>query len=52
MKRKLPECAYIAYFQANTNTYGPLDKIKKMIAPFFKTKKMLRELPLLQDLIV
>lgn len=34
MKRKWPECAYIAYFQANTNTYGPLDKIKKMIAPF------------------
>lgn len=29
MKRKWPECAYIAYFQANTNTYGPLDKIKK-----------------------
>ena len=23
MKRKWPECAYIAYFQANTNTYGP-----------------------------
>ena len=34
MKRKWPECAYIAYFQANTNTYGPLDKIKKMIQPF------------------
>lgn len=34
MKRKWPECAYIAYFQANTNTYGPLDKIKKMIASF------------------
>ena len=34
MKRKWSECAYIAYFQANTNTYGPLDKIKKMIAPF------------------
>ena len=30
MKRKWPECAYIAYFQANTNTYGPLDKIKKI----------------------
>ncbi len=36
MKRKWPECAYIAYFQANTNTYGPLDKIKKMIQPFLE----------------
>ena len=36
MKRKWPECAYIAYFQANTNTYGPLDKIKKMILPFLE----------------
>ena len=36
MKRTWPECAYIAYFQANTNTYGPLDKIKKMIQPFLE----------------
>lgn len=36
MERKWPECAYIAYFQANTNTYGPLDKIKKMIQPFLE----------------
>lgn len=36
MKRKWPECAYIAYFQANTNTYGPLDKIKNMIQPFLE----------------
>lgn len=36
MNRKWPECAYIAYFQANTNTYGPLDKIKKMIQPFLE----------------
>jgi len=34
MKTKWPQCAYIAYFQANTNTYGPLAKIKKMIEPF------------------
>ena len=33
-RKRCFECAYIAYFQANTNTYGPLDKIKKMIAPF------------------
>ena len=38
MKRKWPECAYIAYFQANTNTYGPLDKIKKMIQPFLENE--------------
>ena len=36
MKRKWPECAYIAYFQANTNTYGTLDKIKNMIQPFLE----------------
>lgn len=34
MQNKWPRCAYIAYFQANTNTYGPLEKIKKMIQPF------------------
>lgn len=34
MKAKWPQCAYIAYFQANTNTYGPLKKIQKMIQPF------------------
>lgn len=34
MKKKWPQCAYIAYFQANTNTYGPLEKIKNMIIPF------------------
>lgn len=34
MQNKWPHCAYIAYFQANTNTYGPLEKIKKMIQPF------------------
>lgn len=34
MQAKWPNCGYIAYFQANTNTYGPLEKIKKMIDPF------------------
>lgn len=29
MDRKWPNSKYIAYFQANTNTYGPLDKLKK-----------------------
>lgn len=40
MKRKWPECAYIAYFQANTNTYGPLDKIKNMIQPFLEKEEV------------
>ena len=36
MQRKWPNCAYIAYFQANTNTYGPLEKIQKMLEPFLE----------------
>lgn len=38
MQSKWPNCKYIAYFQANTNTYGSLDKIKESIDPFI-TKK-------------
>jgi hypothetical protein len=30
MKEKWPEGKYIAYFQANTNTYGPLSKLKAL----------------------
>lgn len=29
MIKKWPGCKFIAYFQANTNTYGPLDYLKK-----------------------
>jgi len=29
MKQKWPNSKYIAYFQANTNTYAPLEKLKK-----------------------
>ncbi len=29
MIKKWPNCKFIAYFQANTNTYGPLDFLKK-----------------------
>ena len=29
MVKKWPNCKFIAYFQANTNTYGPLDYLKK-----------------------
>ena len=28
--KKWPEAAYIPYFQANTNTYGPLEKLKAL----------------------
>ncbi len=30
MQSKWKEGKYIAYFQANTNTYGPLDKLRKL----------------------
>lgn len=29
MQRKWPDCKFIAYFQANTNTYGDLDYLSK-----------------------
>ena len=28
--KKWPNAKYIAYFQSNTNTYGPIDKLKKL----------------------
>lgn len=34
MKRKWPHCQFIAYFQANTNTYGSLEKLKNTFEPF------------------
>ena len=33
-KKKWPEAKAIAYFQAFTNTYAPLDTLKKLYAPF------------------
>ncbi|WP_249029814.1 TIGR01212 family radical SAM protein [Tannockella kyphosi] len=36
MQVKWPNCKYIAYFQANTNTYGPIEKIKQCIEPFLE----------------
>ncbi|MBQ6539342.1 MAG: TIGR01212 family radical SAM protein [Bacilli bacterium] len=30
MLKKWPKAKYIAYFQSNTNTYGPLDKLKSL----------------------
>lgn len=37
MQNKWPECQFIAYFQANTNTYGSLEKIKECIETFLYT---------------
>ena len=34
MRKKWPSCSTIPYFQAFTNTYGPLEKISNMIEPF------------------
>ena len=34
MQHKWPQCKYIAYFQANTNTYGPVEKLKAVFEPF------------------
>ncbi|WRK54427.1 hypothetical protein SD457_05715 [Coprobacillaceae bacterium CR2/5/TPMF4] len=31
LSNKWPGCKYIAYFQANTNTYGPVEKIKNAL---------------------
>lgn len=36
MDNKWPNGLYIPYFQAYSNTYGPLEKIKKMLQPFLK----------------
>ncbi len=35
-QKKWPGCKYIAYFQANSNTYGPVAKVKAMVEPFLK----------------
>ena len=34
MRKKWPDCKFIAYFQANTNTYGTLDRLKATLEPF------------------
>lgn len=38
LQKKWPSCKYIAYFQANTNTYGPVKKIKNCVDPFLNKK--------------
>ena len=36
MQKKWPNAKFIAYFQANTNTYGPIEKLKSCFEPFIK----------------
>lgn len=38
MRRKWPQCQFIAYFQANTNTYGPISRLKATFEPFLHQK--------------
>ena len=38
LQKKWPNCKYIAYFQANSNTYGPVEKLRNCIEPFINKK--------------
>ena len=38
LQKKWPGCKYIAYFQANSNTYGPVEKLRDCIEPFINKK--------------
>lgn len=38
MRQKWPDCQFIAYFQANTNTYGTVDELKERFEPFVNMK--------------
>lgn len=38
MRHKWPNCQFIAYFQANTNTYGTIERLKKTFEPFIHQK--------------
>ena len=40
MDRKWPDSLYIPYFQSFSNTYGPLDKIRDMLAPFLEMNEV------------
>lgn len=39
-QKKWPNCKYIAYFQANSNTYGSVDKIKEAVTPFINKENV------------
>ena len=41
MQSKWPNCQLIAYFQANSNTYGSIDKLKSCFEPFIKKDDVL-----------
>ena len=43
MKQKWPSGYYIAYFQANTNTYDSLENLKKRYNQIFDGKNLLDE---------
>lgn len=43
LKDKWPEGSYIAYFQANTNTYGTVSELKKRYDQIIKDGKLLDE---------
>ena len=38
MQRKWPNAKLIAYFQANTNTYAPIERLKECFEPFIERK--------------
>ena len=38
MRKKWPDCQFIAYFQANTNTYGTIERLKNTFEPFVNQK--------------
>ena len=41
MKNKWPNCKFMAYFQANTNTYGSLEEVKACIEPFLHSDQVI-----------
>ena len=41
MSRKWPNAKYIAYFQARTNTYAPVEKLKEIYEPILKEKDVI-----------
>jgi radical SAM protein (TIGR01212 family) len=38
MRNKWPHCQFIAYFQANTNTYASIERLKRTFEPFINKK--------------
>lgn len=38
MRHKWPDCQFIAYFQANSNTYASIEELKKRFEPFIHKK--------------